>query len=123
MEWDYIYRYTRKQAIEDGVLVDLTPFTKEAGYKVPVAVTATVWHRYLNPSSELQKEGQSWEGRTWDMLMVLRTYIQQTKDTDTIHFPVLFLMDDGMEAVPLKAIIHGGDEGEPVLTIMLKNED
>jgi len=32
--------YTRKQAISDGVLVDVTDMAKEAGIKYPVALTA-----------------------------------------------------------------------------------
>jgi type I site-specific restriction endonuclease len=32
---DVIYSYTRKQAIEDGVLVDITEMAKEAGIKYP----------------------------------------------------------------------------------------
>ena len=40
-----IARYTRRQAIEDGVLVDLMQpetvgFVREAGFKFPVAMTA-----------------------------------------------------------------------------------
>ena len=34
-----IYSYTRKQAIEDGVLVDLTEWSKETGFTIPVACT------------------------------------------------------------------------------------
>jgi type I site-specific restriction-modification system R (restriction) subunit len=32
---DVIYSYTRKQAIEDGVLVDITEMAKEAGSSIP----------------------------------------------------------------------------------------
>lgn len=35
--------YTRAQALEDGVLVDLTDWAREAGFKIPVAVTQGVW--------------------------------------------------------------------------------
>ena len=38
-----IYSYTRKQAIEDGVLVDITDVAKEAGIKYPVAITSTAF--------------------------------------------------------------------------------
>ena len=30
-----IYSYSRKQAIEDGVLVDLSPWAKETGFSIP----------------------------------------------------------------------------------------
>lgn len=38
-----IHSYSRAQAIEDGVLVDVSSMAKEAGFIWPVAVTAAVW--------------------------------------------------------------------------------
>ncbi|MCF5089180.1 hypothetical protein GIW57_03195 [Stenotrophomonas sp. PA-6-5C] len=35
---DLIHSYTRAQAIEDGVLVDVSDVAKEAGFKLPVAI-------------------------------------------------------------------------------------
>ena len=35
--------YTRAQAIEDGFLVDVSDTAREAGFKIPVAVSRTVW--------------------------------------------------------------------------------
>jgi hypothetical protein len=40
MDWDVVYSYTRKQAIKDGVLIDVTKQAKETGFKVPVAITS-----------------------------------------------------------------------------------
>ena len=36
--------YTRAQAIGDGILVDVSETAREAGFKIPVAVTRTVWN-------------------------------------------------------------------------------
>ena len=38
-----VHAYTRAQAIEDGCLVDVSETAREAGFKVPVALTAAVW--------------------------------------------------------------------------------
>ena len=35
--------YSRAQAIEDGVLIDVTAMAREAGFKWPVALTHTAW--------------------------------------------------------------------------------
>ena len=45
-EADLIHSYSRKQAIEDGVLVDLmqpglVELVKEAGFRFPIAMTST----------------------------------------------------------------------------------
>ena len=42
-----IFAYTRAQAIEDGILVDVSETAREAGFRIPVAVTRTVWDRIV----------------------------------------------------------------------------
>ncbi len=41
-----VYSYTRKQAIEDGNLIDVTEQAKQTGFKVPVAVSLNRYERY-----------------------------------------------------------------------------
>ena len=50
--FELIYSYSRKQAIEDGVLVDVSEMAKEAGFKFPVAMTNTVWTELIVPDKE-----------------------------------------------------------------------
>ncbi len=54
-----VYAYTRKQAIADGVLVDITDTAKDYGFVIPVAVTATLLDRYVRPGTELEELDQS----------------------------------------------------------------
>jgi Family of unknown function (DUF6573) len=42
---DFVHRYTRAQAIEDGVLIDVSATAREAGIRYPVALTSAVWGR------------------------------------------------------------------------------
>ena len=37
-----IHRYTRADGIRDGILVDVTETAREAGFKIPTAITAAV---------------------------------------------------------------------------------
>ena len=122
---DLIYSYTRQQALADGVLVDATDLAREAGFVFPVALTETLYHSYIVPALDLVAEGQSIQGRLWDLLYVLRFAIAKARNADTVLFTVLFLMSPGATPVPieLKAICGPGDDGEPVLTIMLPDED
>ncbi len=39
-----ISAYSRAQAIEDGILVDVSDTAREAGFNIPVAITRTVWN-------------------------------------------------------------------------------
>lgn len=117
--------YSRRDALEDGVLVDVSEFAKEAGFKWPLAVTRGVW-TILEPSEELKAEGQSWKGRAWDMFTILRYAIRRAARTDEVHFAPLFIQEPGQrpQAVALWAKVGPGDDGvSPTITIMLKGED
>ncbi|UPT75364.1 MAG: hypothetical protein M0D55_06660 [Elusimicrobiota bacterium] len=119
-----IHAYTRAQAIEDGVLVDLSDLAREAGYRFPVAVTRGVLG-VLNPTKELEAEGQDMAGRAWDMLAILRYGIRSASRTDEVRFAPLFLREPGQKVEPVEmwAKCGPGDDAEPVITVMLKGED
>ena len=121
-----IFSYTRAQAIEDGVLVDLTAWAKETGFKVSVACTSTVWQGYVVPPRGTESLGQSERGRAHDLLWMLYVAIKANKDSqrDQILYKVLFLQAPGRtEEVTLKAHFGPGDDGEAVVTIMRPDED
>jgi hypothetical protein len=40
---DLIHRYTRADAIRDGVPIDVSATAREAGFKYPVALTTAAW--------------------------------------------------------------------------------
>lgn len=121
---DIIYSYTRKQALEDGVLIDVSETAKEAGFKVPVAVTNGLYFEYIEPSEKMKQQGQSATGRLWDVLFTLHLKILNCPKANMIIYPVAFANENGKtELVNLKAVIDGGDDGNAVLTIMNENED
>ena len=116
--------YTRAQALEDGVLVDLTDWAREAGFKIPVAVTRGVWG-VLEPSKELEAEGEDVIGRAWDMFTILLQAIRGASGGHEVHFAPLFTQEPGRRAEPVEmwAKCGPGDNGEPVITVMLRGED
>lgn len=126
---DVIYAYTRAQAIADGVLVDVSETAKEAGIKFPVAVTRAVWEdccEWTDADSKAKREGQSVRGRLWDVVSLLRFSIQRERGGEVIHYQLSRIPRPGCGAkrlVTLKAVCGPGDTPEPVITIMLQNED
>ena len=133
-----VFSYTRKQAIEDGVLVDLTAdgetkqLVREAGFGVPVAMTTTAFTETVlagtteTPAGEfIFPSGQSLKGRLWDVLTVLRLAARANRNSDRVNFAVdVDTNGDGKhETVKLWSLIGPGDDGEPVLTLMLEGED
>ncbi len=118
------FGYTRKQAIEDGVLVDVSAMAGESGIRYPVALTASVWSEVIVPSDQARKEGQSESGRLWDVLWMLRTAIQSSRARgEVIQYGVLVRDGRQPREVKLKAMCGPGDDAEPVVTIMLPGED
>ena len=119
-----IFQYSRAQAIEDGVLIDLTEWAKELGFKVPVACTAAVWNGYVVPTERTRVLGQSERGRAHDLLWMLFNAVRKNGGGDTLLFEVMFLQTPHRHViVKLKSVCGPGDHGEPVLTIMLHGED
>ena len=63
---EVIYSYTRKQAIADGVQVDVSTTAKEAGIRFPVFITRTTFDAYVTVPPNVT--GQDEAGRLWDII-------------------------------------------------------
>lgn len=119
---EFIHRYTRQQAIADGVLIDVSNMAKETGFRIPVAVTASVWADYVRVP--IGVEAQDEQGRLWDILWMLKYAIQQSSDANLLHFQLhVRNSNEKADLVHLKAICGPDDDGSPCLTILLPNED
>ncbi len=94
-------QYTRRQALEDGSLIDITEFARLNGFKIPTAITASLWG-YIGVSPELSEMGQSVAGRLKDVLFLLLMEIRKSlRDTDRIRYPVDFLVEpDSLYCLP-----------------------
>ena len=128
-ESDVVFRYTRKQAIADGVLVDLmqpetASLVREAGFKWPVAMTAGAFSETVCPIGGAVPEGQDLNGRLWDVLRNLWLAVRlRGHRSDRVSFQVLVWDGQRRQTVRLWSLCGPGDQGEPVLTVMLEGED
>lgn len=121
---DVISIYTRAQAIEDGVLVDVSEVAKEAGIRYPVTVTSRVWGEVITPDERSRPYGQSEAGRLWDLLTVLRFRASIDRGGSQLLVTFLVIMKEQQRRnITLKAICGPGDHSEPVITIMFPEED
>jgi hypothetical protein len=112
-------------ALRDGSLIDVSPTAREAGFKYPVALTAAVWAKCVAvpPGVLCQDEA----GRLWDLLTMLRFAARGPgAGASEVRFAV-HVRNDNRERtsrlVRLKALCGPGDRGEPVVTIMVLDED
>jgi len=135
-EADVIATYSRLQAIEDGVLVQLSgpgyqgdawvpEMVAECGYKIPLAITAAAFGRYVELTPAAERACNDIKGRLWDVLYMLRLAIGRSRPgQDTVWFEFYCVVDRVKpQCSRLKAVCGPGDDGEPVMTIMLPNED
>jgi hypothetical protein len=118
---DPIHVYTREEAKQDGVLVDVTGTAREAGFKVDTAITAALDADISDLSSPLLNGGESLKGRLWDVLVTGHFAAHKNGGptlTYTLHMPV-----GEKELYQVKAVIGPGDDEAPVLTLMRTEED
>lgn len=109
-----ISRYTRAQAIEDGVLVDVTEIAR--GYfKYPVAMTVEAFTEVFGSQS-----GTIDEGVAHDLFSVMVVRARSICDKDG---RIDFVFRVRGRVVKLYSVCGPGDGGEPVLTIMQPGQD
>lgn len=121
-----ISAYTRAQALEDGVLVDVSNTAREAGFVFPVAVTRAVFDRYIEvpPGVKMQDA----DGRLWDVVYMLHNAIKTGNGGEQTTFRVYVRNHNrqsmsARDLVTLKAVCGPDDDSAPCITIMLTTED
>jgi hypothetical protein len=137
-----ISSYSRAEAIEDGVLIDLTKFSfrpnlnvcQEVGIKFPIAMTSAAYSEAIQESGEPLPPCQDLSGRMFDVVYMLKRTINTGRQQGTvIRFPVSVINwrhrngrrinATRRDELILKAVCGPGDNADPVITIMLTDED
>ena len=123
-DMEIIYSYTRADAIADGSLIPVSEKTlKEAGIKIPTVITQAVWFECIEVDEKDAKNGQDKEGRLWDVLYMFTIGARNNKNSSQFIYEVIVNKHRKNKYYKIKALIHGGDNGEPVLTLMFPEED
>jgi hypothetical protein len=126
-----ISSYTRAQALEDGDLVDVTQIAAEAGFAVSVALTRATWQDCVawSDTDTARQTYQDVDGRLWDVVWMAADAVKRSPDTsdkEPLYFRLHRVPRRGRGRLPrltmLKLLAGAGDEGEPVMTILLPNE-
>jgi len=140
-----IHTYSRAQAIEDGVLVDVSEALTPCPFKYPVAMSRAAYEatiaaggkwvsqstgkqylEQLDASEVLELPGgQDVQGRLHDVFTMALNAIRRGTTTDRIWFSVLVdTYGNGRKTkVDLYSVCGPGDTAAPVITIMLRGED
>lgn len=116
-----IHSYSRADALEDGVLIDVSKHAAEVGITIHTAITPGVWAEVIgNP--DWQSCGTE-ENRIEGIISMAFNELEK-KETNLVFFSVQ-LMNYGevYRETHLRAQRGPGDNLEPVLTVMLSHED
>ncbi len=121
---DVISSYSRAEAIDDGVLVDVTDTAREAGFRFSVALTRAVWNAYVEVPAGVRMQDEV--GRLWDIVMMAHFAVRQTRAGGSVIRFGVHVRNDNRDRTPplrtLKMVCGPGDQAEPVITIMLPEE-
>lgn len=103
-DWgDPVSVYTRADAIADGALIDMSEIAKKYGIKYHTVMTNGLVAEVNEKNIE-------------NVIYGLRIAILGRRENGN-------RIDFNYGNIDVYALIHGGDHGEPVITIMLKGED
>src|SRR5688572_26573314 len=113
----------RQEAIEAGILVDVSPIAEQVGLRLSVGISKPLWELGITASHQLADE--ECHTRVRDVLLALRLHVEQAEITAPwIKFPALLALPP--EAQPqmctLVAIAHKDSSAPYALTVMLPEE-
>jgi hypothetical protein len=118
--------YSRGTAIAGGLLVDISNEAQEVGLSYPVAVTASL-AKNLRPNEFLSSLGISFEDQTRMLLQLIRERIvphpegiPEENEGEKLIVPFIVLKGPLIkeELISVLVMVHDGDDGEPVITLM-----
>jgi hypothetical protein len=113
----------RQQAIQAGVLIDVTADARKLGLTFPVTITKPLWEIGIAPLPTMSEEDKS--ARVRDVLMAFRLRLaNQTTVSPLIDFPAMLAIPPGAvpQPVPLFALIQPDEENRAMATLLLPNE-
>lgn len=113
----------RQQAIQAGMLIDVTEDAKQLGLTFPVTVTKPLWDIGIAPLPELSEQEKA--ERLRDVLMAFRLRLAgQTTLSPLIDFPAMLALPPGgvPQPVPLFALIQPDEQNRATATLLLPNE-
>jgi len=114
---------SRQQAIQAGILIDVTTDAKKLGLTFPVTMTKPLWDVGIAPIPAMSEEDKS--ERVRDVLMAFRLRLAgQVSLSPLIDFPAILAMPPGSvpQPVPLFALIQPDEENRATATLLLPNE-
>ena len=115
---------SRQEAIEAGLLVDVTRKAKRIGFHVAVGITKSLWDRNITKSLDL--DPHEWDLRVRDLLLAVRLKMTGLATSGPwVEVPVVFPSTQGEEppeVFSIYALFHMDPVAEDCVTLIHPNE-
>ena len=120
-----VYQYTRAQAVADGLQVDVTRQTVEAGIRFPVFLTRAVYDAYVTVPPDVAAQDEA--GRLWDVVWMLRLALRKAQPGQSRLPFALYVRNVGPHPKLIKLVAMCGptdlDDPLPAISVALPDED
>lgn len=113
----------RQEAIQAGVLIDVTPTAQQLGLTFPVTITKPLWDIGIVTNQPFSEQEQA--GRLRDVLMAFRLKLASLATiSPLIDFPAILTMPPSTvpQPIPLFALIQPDAKNQATVTLLLPNE-
>lgn len=115
---------TRQEAVQAGILIDVTDAASQVGISLPVGLTRPLWEAGITAGDQIPEEYQ--RSRIHDLMVALRLFLEQASVTSPLmEFPAIlsFPPDDVPQVCPLFVLAHREGSTTPYsLTVLLPRE-
>ena len=123
---EMVSSYSRAEAITDGVLVDASvgdlAEVSRQHFKYPIAMTAAVYE-LIKKAVDHPKHCNDWKGIWHDICWMSKMNKTRILDPTSHLFMVIINGTGRKRNHTLKIVCGPGDNAEPVLTVMMPEED
>jgi hypothetical protein len=114
---------TRADALEKGLIIDVSPVAHSLGLQLPVAFSRPLWEAGISVSDSLPDDQQ--QARVRDVLLALTLNLVRRRSIPSVLlFPALltFPPEDRPTIWTLYAVAHEDPDAGAALTLLLPNE-
>ncbi len=111
-----------KIQVIDGGMIDVTPYAKRVGIKLPVVITENLWNETVKTDANSRMYGQKEEKRLDSLLSALSMELLKGRAKD-LSFTFLTCKDPKTTSCRLlKACYKEKDDGKPFIRVSTYNE-
>ncbi len=128
-EWEVVHAYSRRQAIEDGVLIEVPARTlRRFGIRYPVAITRSLWARCIGRIGDdgcaLCGDDPAEAEKAVDRLLFMLEALRNAARSPRGQSDLMTLCLPDLDERPTEVWAHcgPGDTPEPVITLMLPED-